>query len=61
MNILSQCPECWDDGQQQLVGELDRLSLKTGLFEHLELALPAGGGTVPQAGDPFLQPCLFKT
>lgn len=36
-------------------------SLKTRLFEHLELALPAGGGTVPQAGDPFLQPCLFKT
>lgn len=41
MNILSQCPECWDDGQQQFVRELDKPSLKTRLFEHLELALPA--------------------
>lgn len=58
---LSQCTECWNYRQQQLFRELDRLSLKTRLFEHLVLALPAEGGTVPQAGDPFLQPCLFRT
>lgn len=66
MNILSQCPECWDDGQQQLVGELDRLSLKTGLFEHLELALPAGGrdgatGRGPISPTLLVQNLMLKT
>lgn len=49
----------WDDRHQQLVGELNRLSPNTKLFEHFELAVIAMGGTDSAADQGAISPTLI--